>query len=495
MAPRAVNEFQDTIAELAARSGEATTKLLAGMSRLSAPEARAFITDAYPAMLDPFLSASASLTAQWYAEQPTVAKRPGSKVFTPEPALLVPGEQLAISGRWALTTPNPTVALQGNATRQVMNASRDTVIVNATNEGVRWVRQAKLNACGFCKMLATRAAKDLQKYSYSSEGIRRDAETGDYITVVIGKRGKTRGKRKLGSKFHDHCRCIAVMLRDNSYEPPEYVQQWTDQYDAIVAQEGTGDLYRISQLMDAGRVRTDRLPKIPDGADDLFAAAAAGDDIPVDLDAPEPAQSRTFEDVEAEFHAAIEAGDDAAVDRLAGELEDIEAAQRKAEQKAARAAARREADISAKSSRVLELIENEGYDPAEAEAEVFGISVERVRRRDFIAQARAEGHLGAGFDELLASVYRREIQNLYVQAEKATRGTIFNRATENKYGPGGLDALQLWTANESSARKWMSEEMARWFDENGRLTKSALRAMILDGRSTWRDAMTRDFNN
>jgi hypothetical protein len=489
MAPRAVSEFQDTLGELAAKSGEATTKLIAGISELSPYEARAFITDAYPAMLDPFLSASATLTTQWYAEQPTVARAAGAKVFVPEPAPMVPGEQLAISGRWALTTPNPALSLRGNATRQVMNASRDTVIVNATNEGVRWVRQAKLNACGFCKMLATRAAKDLNKYSYSSEGIRRDAETGDYITVVIGKRGRTRGKRKLGSKYHDSCRCIAVMLRDNSYEPPEYVQQWTDQYDAIVAKEGTGDLYKISQLMDEGRIRLDRLPKIPDVPDSLFSAAATENAV-VDLDAqPDQAvaQKRTFDEVQVEFNAAITAGDDAAINRLADELESIEASEVKAATRRAQAAARREAQDGAKWDEVSSLIE-QGVDPVEAESDIFGVSIERLRRRDFIAQARADGHRGNGFDELVTSVFDQVIDELYTLADNSTNGYML----KSRY-VGKVKARDLWRMTEAQARKVMTEEMAAWFDVNGRITKRSLRESILSGSQVWRNPGTEDF--
>lgn len=503
MPPVAVDEFQDAIGELAARTGEAADTLLSRISVLSPAEARAFITDAYPALLSPYLAASNDLTVQWYAEQPAAERRPGAAVFTPVAGPMRSGEQLAISGRWALSTAAPATALRGNATRQVMNQSRDTVIVNAEREGVRWIRKAKPNACGFCKMLATRAAKDLAQYSYKSEGVRRKLDrfgnpTGDYTLTVIGKRGRTRGKRKLGSEYHDHCRCTAVPIRDGSYEPPDYVQQWTEEYDAIVKEHGTGDLLKISNLMDAGRVRPDRLRgALQDGAD-LFTAAAAADDTaaaapPVDLDAPAAKKPpRSFEDVEADLQAAIEAGDDAAVDRLADELEAVEAAERKAAERAAKAKARREAIDRDKWDRVGALID-QGYDPVEAESDVFGISMERIRRRNFIAESRADGHRGAGFDELLTSVYEQRVYELYLQAESATRGVLFNRQTMNRYGPGGIDPVKLWTANEATARKWMSPELAEWFDQNGRLTKAALRNMILDGRDTWRDPMTRDF--
>lgn len=495
MPPQAVEEFQNALGELAARSGEAADRLLSRISVLSPGEARAFITDAYPDLLTPFLAASSDLTAQWYAEQPTVPVRAGAAEFVPIRPPLAGGEQLAISGRWALTQTNPVTALSGNATRQVMNASRDTVILNAQRENVRWVRQAKLNACGFCKMLATRAAKSIERYGYSSEGVRLDKETGDYITVVVGRRGRggspLRGKRKLGSKYHDACRCIAVPVRDKNYEPPDYVQQWTDEYDDIVKEHGTGDLLKISNLMDAGRIRPDRVRAVQDGVD-LFAAATAADNAaaapPVELDSPAPKKPRSFDDVEAEFQAAIAAGDDAAVDRLAEELEAIEVAERKAAARAAKAEARRDAERSRKSDEIIALVDS-GVDPAEAEAEVLGISVDRIRRRDFISQARSDGHRGRGFDDLLESVFASIVEELYVAADDATRGYMLKPQFVGK-----VRARDLWRMSDARARKVMSEEMANWFDANGRLTRSALKQSILDGSGVWRDPMTRDFN-
>lgn len=495
MPPTAVEQFQDALGELAARSGEASSRLLNRISVLSPVEARAFITDAYPELLTPFLAASSDLTAQWYAEQPTAARRPGVAEFVPVRPPLAGGEQLAISGRWALTQNDPVTALQGSATRNVMNASRDTVILNAQRENVRWVRQAKMNACGFCKMLATRAAKDLAQYSYSSQGVARKRDrygnpTGDYTLVVIGKRGRKRrkGGRNFGSEYHDHCRCTAVPIRDGSYEPPDYVQEWTEQYDAIVAREGTGDLLKISNLMDVGRVRPDRVRVLQDGADLFTAATATAPPPPVDLDAPAPARPpRSFEVVESEFQAAIEAGDDAAIDRLAGELEAIEAAQRKAADRAAKAKVRREAADRAKWDRVGELVE-QGVDPLEAESDVFGRSVESLRRRDFIAQARAEGHQGKGFDQLVDSVFTRLIDDLYTAADDATNGYMLKPQFVGK-----VRARDLWRMSDARARTVMSEEMAAWFDANGRLTRSALRQSILDGSGVWRDPMGRDF--
>jgi hypothetical protein len=243
MPPLAVTEFTAALGELAARSGESAAALIARISGLPADEGYAFITDAYPAMLDPYLSAAGLLTAQWYSEQPTIPVRPGAAVFTPTPAPLPDPKQLGISARWALTQGDPITALRGNAIRSTMNASRDTVVVNAGIEGVRWVRHAQPNACGFCRMLATRN-------DFTGRGVKVNKATGRAELRVVG----TRGSRKVGDKYHDSCGCTAVPLRDGIYEPPDYVQQWQEDYNDA-RDEGATTPADIGLAMDR-RVRT-----------------------------------------------------------------------------------------------------------------------------------------------------------------------------------------------------------------------------------------------
>ena len=666
MPPVAVTEFQDALAELAARSGEATDRLLARISALSPAEARAFITDAYPALLTPYMAASAQLTTQWYAEQPVADAKPGAKVFVPTPAPLAQASQLAISGRWALTQTAPTVALQGNATRQVLNASRQTVEFNARAEGARWIRKAKPNACGFCKMLATRAALQYDRFkgrdlSYASTGVRRKLDrdgnlTKDYTLVVIGRSGRSRNKtgraRKLGSEYHDHCRCTAVPLRDGIYEPPDYVERWTDEYIEAFDRFG-GDAAAISQALDLGRIRPDRVTAVAeDVATAATAAAAPAAPAAAPVTAPElpPAEAPTTtnqpleanpldqliaetsdvstssstvtvpvdvlkrytiidpynpvddsaeaiksardyqrglenkiktdglesfknrpvltvgadgkyaliedgnhrigaadkvgvkeidvviqtgedsdwarqygrpvdDDVQnlldrnagdivaparppqavvaeldeldqtiADAMDALEAGDETLAATLFDKAEKLEAAQKA---KAAKVAAKQAADDAtraAQSDRIIRLIDDEGYTPAQAEAEVFNVSVESIIRRDFIIKARAEGHQGAGFDELLTSVYRRQVEDWYWKAEAEVGVLIKSRYI------GRFDDRKLWTVNEATARKVMSDEMAAWFDANGgRVTRATYRDSILSGSDTFDTAMQQDF--
>ena len=219
MPQQAVDEFQAALAALAVRAGLDVATLLSRLDRLSEREAFAFITDAYPQLLDPFLRSSGELTVQWYSEQPAKPVPRGGELFVPEPVPLVSADRLAASARWALTLPDPVVALKGSATRAVFDQSRNTVIVNAGRERVRWARHAQPSACGFCKLLATRGAV------YRSQ-----------VKAL---------------KSHDHCRCLASPIRDGVYDPPAYVEKWSQEYTAA-RESGAVTPNEIARAMDPG---------------------------------------------------------------------------------------------------------------------------------------------------------------------------------------------------------------------------------------------------
>lgn len=154
--------------------------------RLSFDESFKFISDAYPDLVAPFTHTAADLSAAWYNAHPT----DGGK-FTAKPVVDIPKGRLVASGRWALTQPDPAHALEGSASRTVFDASRNTIVTNATLEkGAVYGRYASANACAFCRMLATREP------CYSTE----------FAAVrVIGRSGRPKGAQALGEKYHDRC--------------------------------------------------------------------------------------------------------------------------------------------------------------------------------------------------------------------------------------------------------------------------------------------------
>lgn len=291
--PRAVVEFQHLLAQLSADLGSRTGRLLSrlGRSRLTAHEIRVFVTDAYPELARPFLWAAAELAAQWYAEQP-VFTIPGATVFVPTPIVLTTDDQLGANARWGTTQESPEQAMQGSSERVVFDAARDTVTGNADLEpGTRWARYASANACGFCRLLATRgdvyrseasatsvvgrsvnltvsdrravaAGHMTEEEAIASRSVYRSERAAKRAGRSVGDQlaslGTVRGTRELGAKFHDHCHCIAVPVRPgDAYMTPSYMDQWEQDYnDAIDEARADGkvvDFKEICRRMDAKR--------------------------------------------------------------------------------------------------------------------------------------------------------------------------------------------------------------------------------------------------
>lgn len=480
MASLAVLEFQATLTDLANRSIAALDRILAHLDRLSTSESMSYLTEAYPTLLDPFLSASGELTTQWYSEQPTAPRRRGSRVFIPEVIPLPPPEQLAASARWAATQSDPVTALKGNATRNMFTQSRKTVLDNVEREGVRYARHARESACGFCRMLATRSLTSTEEYG----------ATGSlYRTGVNADRSPHRDGIKLQAKGHDHCHCVVVPVRDGeAYSPEPYFEQWTaDYYKArkeLEKTDGYNNPIEIAKLMERADAKRAYVAEVQE-VDDIVAAAISNLDAELkNQTSPETEKLSRLDRVLAQATQALEAGDSDKADKLfakAFAIEDAEKARaqravlRKAQTDAAKENLERE-----KSDRVYLLIEA-GNDPAEAEAEVYGLSVEYIRRRDFIAQARRDGFVGKGFDELVGAVHADMAAAQYWRAEDDTRGVMLKRKYFGKFHPSNL-----WTVNDATARKVMSDEMAEWFDQNGgRITKSIMRKSILAGGTAY----------
>ena len=266
-------ELQLILTGLADDATAKVVALLGRMDRLDRAEALAFVTEAFPGLIIPYLSAGGDLGATVYEDLPG-----GVQGFAPVVAELPSNDQLGINIRWLLLNGSPD-AVRGTMTRLVNNAVRDTQFANLAAEygdpvllddpskalGTMWARHASANACGFCRMLATRKAAYRSKESaerVTGRGV--DLTQADHRNIAMGlmtregalsrrsvyrsagqaarqgkqvgdkrKSGRTRGIQKLGDKFHDHCRCLAVPVRPGSrYEPPDYVQQWEKDYQA-----------------------------------------------------------------------------------------------------------------------------------------------------------------------------------------------------------------------------------------------------------------------
>ncbi|ADX42590.1 hypothetical protein [Gordonia phage GTE2] len=178
-----------------------------------------YMQDAYVDLAEPVLTLATEAGASYYemaGGDPVVAD------ITPE-------EALRKTARWAMAKGNATTGLQllsGSLEGHVYSAAQDSVQQSAEAEpGATWARRARPNACGFCKMLATR--EDV--YASAESALR-----------VVGRHGRPRGNAKLGDKYHDCCRCLAVAVRPGQvYRPPSYTQKWEEEYVSITREVGT----------------------------------------------------------------------------------------------------------------------------------------------------------------------------------------------------------------------------------------------------------------
>jgi len=490
---------------------------------------RQAIREAYPDVIDPYLSASAELSASWYEE---LVPDSGFEVRAVDP---VDRTVLEKNAAWALAQPNPEKSIVGSVDRQIRNAGRDTIQVNARREGVVWRREASSTACGFCKMLTTRGGV---YYSAASAG----------YTANVGLRSKEGG-------YHDFCSCIVIAERVGSpYEPPAYAKDWEAEYHAA-AKTAKGDLDEIANIMRPSQsadaiearkvVRTAEALTRPAAQRAALANAksvkkpAAPKPVEPKSVAPKPVEPKpvaadpTVWRVDefgrltdkpataAGERQAIVHSDPAALvdedgyriqswldppDELTQLLDDAERAMaagkydvadelfaksEKVEKKLAAKQRRLDKQVeldSVKNDRVAELVAD-GWDGVEAESQVWGISVEKIRKRDFIGRMRAENYEGAGFDELITAKYKELVYEQFVAATAATQeGAMIKIAFRQDFNP-----RDLWTVTDATARKVMSNEMAEWFDRNGKVTRAGLRRQVLDGHGSLSSVGQPDF--
>ena len=202
--PTEVAALQGLILRLSVVAGRSVTQLFSSANSEQ-------MKQAYPDVVDPFLSAAGTLSAEWYD-----SLAPES-TFDTRPSLLPARDVLSASVGWAFSQINPLAAMIGTTERHIFTTSRTTVVENAQREGVRFARYASANACAWCRVLATR------------EPVYKSAENS------------TRG--------HDNCHCMAVPVRaGDTYTPPDYVKGFLKEYNTARAEVG-GNLNDIVNKM------------------------------------------------------------------------------------------------------------------------------------------------------------------------------------------------------------------------------------------------------
>lgn len=429
----------------------------------------AYLVQAYPELAAQYASTAADMAAVWYEEAPG-----GVPDYVPIPAELPPPDQYAGSARWALSSPGDAAfdklagALQGD----VWDAARNTTILNAEREpGSTYARKARPGACPFCKMLATRGAV-YTSAAAAGQVVGRGKDVSTNYDPITGKRkrgGQAKGVRtrredgrKIGEKYHDNCHCQIVAVRaGESYEPPDYIQQWEQEYIAAVRASPTKGPYGA---IDTKAVLSNW------GKSDRAAAAAKSvvnvDEID-DLDELGKIAEKAIVDEDFDLLDKIDARETFLRDQAAAR----EAKNAAARERRAAATEAKRAQQDAEFDRLIE----DGVDGETAIERAYGISVEQQRRENAISALRGQGYTGAGFDELTRNAYAGVVHDEWLAAENEL-SFLVKREFSDK-----VDPRELWRVNESTARKWATPELLEWWDRNGRTTLDGYRESWLGG--------------
>ncbi len=221
----------------------------------------------------------------------------------------------------------------------------------------------------------------------------------------------------------------------------------------------------VRQPDDTAARRPDQASRTHQAVRDEVERSAAPPAAPVDL--------RELSDEQlGDRLAEVGDGDGDGEDAVAAVLAELD--RREAEQQYTGAVA--DDPDAEKWAEVDQLVET-GLDYEQAYAEVFDKDVEKMRREDAIARLRREGYRGRGFDELARAAYADRLERDYFAAEAATNGVMTTAEGQRS----GLDPRNLWRQNENYARRWASDELKQWWDENGRVTFDQFAAEQLGG--------------
>ena len=247
-----VEELQELLADVSTLGQRDLTAVWRQAEGLDSQALRQYFMSATPDIVEQYATVSGLASAEFYD-----AQLPDSP-FRAVPAAPPPLAQVEGSTSWALsalyrdTLTSPLTLFSGSLQRMIFQTSRETIVGSVRMEpGATYARYASANACSFCRMLATRGAVYSTKGSAGLVGadrweIKRNGK-GQKVGGSIGRTASARGNEKTGQKsgdkFHDNCRCMAVCVRPGqSYEPPDYVNKWEQDYIAAVkATPGTGE--------------------------------------------------------------------------------------------------------------------------------------------------------------------------------------------------------------------------------------------------------------
>lgn len=188
---------------------------------LPVAEVRDLLIQVMPELVEPFLTASGELAANWYeqlraealsgtynatADTPSVQSLQANAVSRWAVGPLVDGDEAAVLAR-----------LGGAVQRMIFDSARGVVEGNVVRDPVRvgYQRMARPGCCAFCGMLASRGAVYSSASSAGAVVGRGSTRTGsdslgNRLAGGIGGGIRARGSQNLGDKYHDDCHCVVM---------------------------------------------------------------------------------------------------------------------------------------------------------------------------------------------------------------------------------------------------------------------------------------------
>ncbi|WP_188197227.1 phage minor capsid protein [Nonomuraea sp. SYSU D8015] len=163
-----------------------------------------------------------------------------------------------------------------------------------------------------------------------------------------------------------------------------------------------------------------------------------------------------------------EAGDNVALERLLAELDSREQ----------NPTWSWEADDTAEDRAVTDLIDD-GTDPLEAYALVYGLDPEVMRREESRQVAEQMRRPGEALDQVVRRLYDEWLELQFLAAERYTRGILTNAAGR----AAGIDGRTLLSGPQARADKYASDERRAWWEKHPRMTLVEFRAQML-GRAS-----------
>lgn len=126
----------------------------------------------------------------------------------------------------------------------------------------------------------------------------------------------------------------------------------------------------------------------------------------------------------------------------------------------------------------LDVLLDLGWDYYDAYEQVYGLDSDQLRR-EAEQTATIDRSSTESLDQAARRSYDEYIYLQYLDAESATRGHMLNAAGQS----AGIDPVELFSGRTDIARKYASEDLLRWFADNGRMTFAEFKAQTLGRQS------------